>query len=976
MLPIVKWVDITFLHPGMAPMPDLPAGTVTLLFTDIEGSTRLLQVLGDAYPAVLAEEQALLRAAFAAHNGAEVDSQGDSFFAVFERATEALAAAVAAQQGLANHSWPAAILKDAGEGPAGVRVRMGIHTGEPLLTESGYVGLDVHRAARIGAVAHGGQIVISQATASLVSQRLPDGTALRDLGEHRLRDLRDSEHLFQVDISGLPATFPPIRSLDSRPNNLPTAPAPLLGRDQEVASLLTLLRQEGSRLVTLTGPGGTGKTRLGLHLATELLQDFPDGVFFVGLAPISDPALIAPAIVHHLGLHQAAPRSPEENLTNLLRDKRLLLLLDNFEQILEGAPLLARLLAACPGLHVLVTSRAPLRLTGEHEFPVAPLALPPAGGRTPSAGDLLRYPAVSLFVERARMVRPDFVVSAENAAAVAAICARLDGLPLAIELAAARLRHVSPQVLLEQLEHGLSVLSGGARDLPLRHQTLRDTIAWSYDLLDPDERTLFRRLSVFVGGAPFDAIEPICRQRLESPKEQLELFDAGFQDSAGPAPDALSILASLIDKSLLQPDESLTGQNRFRMLETVREFALEQLTRHAEAGTLQRRHAEYYVDLAEEAEQTLMSPADRTAWFARLDAEQHNLRAAVRWALDHQEAGLGMRLVGAVWLWLRRELIGEGLQWIEKLLALPDAASRTPARAKALFVAGELAWANEDYRAAELRLNESVDLWRSLGERRWLALALAHQARATTTRVDAGNLAANLAGAQVLGGEGVAIAREIEDPWILAWVLIRLADVTSRLGDSATARKLAEESARLARSLGDRWLLARPVYLLGRIAFEQEDWIAARAHLEEALPARRTAHDKLNISYVLTLLGDIALRLGEPERAATLAAESLRIAWEIENHMTIAHDLSLLARTSAAIGQPAQTATLLAAAEQLRQTARAVLIPRSLAEHELLLCAMQTRLTQPDVQDAWAKGWAMDLGEAVATGIRVAEMSR
>ena len=532
----------------------LPTGTLTFLFSDIEGSTRLVQALGAAYPAVLERHQALLRAAFDEAGGVEVATEGDSFFVVFRSALAAVGAAAAADRALAAEPWPA----EAG----GVRVRMGLHSGEAMLGGDNYVGLDVHRAARIGAAAHGGQILISDMTRGLVAGSLSADLSLRDLGEHRLKDLDQPERLFQLAVSGLTQEFPPPRTLEI-PTNLPAQVTDFIGRKQEVQAVADLVRH--SRLLTLTGPGGTGKTRLALQVASQLRSEFIGGVFFADLSPLTDPALIPTTIASALGVREQPDRPLLASLQAHLRDRRLLLVLDNFEQLQAGAPLVAQLLEAAPDLVVLVTSRERLHLRGEQEYPVPPLGLPDAASLS-HLDALTQYDAVALFIRRAQAVRPDFEIDNLSAPAVAGICARLDGLPLAIELAAARVKLLDPEAILRRLEGSLSLLTSTTRDLTERQRTLRGAIDWSHDLLDPTERILFRRLGIFVGGCSIERAQEIC-------------------DGDGRLGiDMLDGLTSLTDKSLLRRLNPVDGEPRVGMLETVREYALRAADRQPGLG--------------------------------------------------------------------------------------------------------------------------------------------------------------------------------------------------------------------------------------------------------------------------------------------------------------------------------------------------------------------------------------------------------
>ena len=674
----------------------LPTGTVTLLFTDIEKSTYLLQQPGNRYASILDEYRHQLRMAFQQWSGHEVYTQGDAFFAVFARATDAVEAAVAAQRSLATYQWSRGIVP---------RVRMGLHTGEPERSPMSYTGLDVHYAARLMSVAHGGQVLLSRTTQELVAHHLPEGVSLRDVGEHLLEDFRGSKRLFQLVIAGLPADFPTLRTLGAQFNNLPAQLTSLIGREQEVAVVCSLLQRADVHLVTLTGTGGIGKTRLGLAVATELLDTFTDGVCFVPLASISDPALVVPTIAHLLGLEHTHTGSGSvqvdmEYLKAFLQDKHFLLVLDNFEQVVRASPDLTELLVTCPHLNILVTSRAALHLRGEHEFPVPPLAFPKRI-QSPASEDLVQYAAITLFLQRALAVKPDFAITKANIHAIATICKHLDGLPLAIELAAARIKVLPPQALLQRLTHRLAVLTGGAQNVSARQQTLRNTIAWSYNLLDEAEQWLFRQLSVFVGGCTLEAIEAVS--------------DAFEQRAAR----VLDGVASLIDKSLLRQTEQEGEEPRLVMLETIREYGLECLASSGELGQTRQAHAEYYLHLAEEAEPHLYG-TEQLWWFDCLEREHDNLRAVLNWSVEGKEAGqreeTALRLAGVlVRFWVVRGYVSEGRSWLEQALA--NSAAITPdVRANALCGAGWLAFFQSDVERAEVLCGQGLQCYREARE--------------------------------------------------------------------------------------------------------------------------------------------------------------------------------------------------------------------------------------------------------------------
>ena len=595
----------------------LPEGVVTFLFTDIEGSTRLLTDIGDAaYSSALQVHRSLVEAAAADEGGVIVSYEGDAVFAAFASAAGAIRAAVQSQRAIATQAW------DGGD----VRVRMGIHTGEAQVIGHDYVGIEVHRAARVGAAAHGGQVIVTDATRTLAGE-LADGIGLRDLGEHRLKDFARPERLYQVDASGLEATFPALKTLDLTPNNLPPQLTTFVGR-AEVDGAVALL--DRTRLLTLTGPGGTGKTRLSIALAGDCVDRYPDGTWFVPLASVSDPDLVASAIAASIGL-LAPQRPPIDRVKDHLRDRTALLVLDNFEQVVAGAPVVADLLRSAPRLTVIVSSRAPLRVSGEQEFPVPPLALAPPDVTDPDA--LIAFEAVRLFVERAMAVRPDFALTAENGRHVAEIVRRLDGLPLAIELAAARIRLLSPAAMAQRLGDRLGLLSSGGRDLPERQRTLRGAIDWSHDLLDPEDQRLFARLGVFAGGAPIETTESVCG----IPGDTASL-------------DVVGGLERLAEQSLVRIGDDLHGDVRFTMLETIREYALDKLGERGETDALRDRHADAFLAFASAPPPTSADTTVAAAAQARrldlLEDEHDNLRAALEYltASGRHRAGRRPRL--------------------------------------------------------------------------------------------------------------------------------------------------------------------------------------------------------------------------------------------------------------------------------------------------------------------------------------------
>lgn len=816
---------------------ELPAGTVTFVFTDIELSTRLAHDLGTArWGDVLEHHAAIIRAAAAANDGVEVRTEGDSFFLVFRGARQAVAAAAQAQRALQAHAWPHG---------ATVRVRIGIHTGEGTPAAPGqgtdYVGYAVHRAARVAAAGHGGQVLLSSATKALVDE-LPDGANVRDLGEHRLKDMSQPERLYQLVIEGLPEAFPRLRTLDRVPHDLPVQLTSFIGRQKELAEAKRLLVR--TRLLTLVGPGGTGKSRLGLQLAADVVDEYPDGVWFVRLAPITDPSLVASTIAHTLGLVVPPSRTPLQQLVEHLREKRVLLLLDNFEHVVRAAPDVAELLREAPMTKAIVSSRAALRVSGEQEYPVPPLTLPDPND-VPDVAELSQAEAIQLFVERARAARPAFMLAEDNARAVVGIVAQLDGLPLAIELAAARVKILPPQAILERLASGLGILQSSARDVTARQQTLRGAIGWSYDLLDPGLRRAFERLAVFRGGGELEQIE-----RVVGPSEEMER-------------DVLDALAELVDQSLLRQMPSGAAP-RFVMLETIREYARERLDQSGEAREIERRHAEAYRDLAERAAPRLYG-SRQGEWLDRLELEHGNLRAAMDRSCDGAAVETALRLVAALWrFWQMRGHLQEGRQRAERALALPGVEEFGDAYIRALEAAGGVAYWQGDMAGTS-----------TFYEKR-LALA-----RATAADVAIANAMYDLSFVYLVPNVELERADELlqgalerfraaNDRGGIAKTLWAVSSLAFQRADLAAAAAVLPEVIDIFREMDDRFGLGWALHSMGIVETRLSRYDRARATLEEGLRIFLDANDSSGIVLYLWDFAEVVATMGDAERAIRL----------------------------------------------------------------------------------------------------------
>ncbi len=884
-------------------------GIVSFLFTEIEGSTRLWEQHPKAMRAALARHNAILIELVTVHHGRVVTTTGDGILAAFVQPPYAVAAALDIQQALQKEDWGAV---------GQLQVRMALHSGVVEECSGTYFGPTLNRAAQLLAVAHGRQVLLSRATVELLQDHLPSDVALRDLGMLRLKDLGRPEHIFQLLGPGLPADFPALRTLDVRPNNLTAQSTPLLGRQHDLEAVCALLRRDEVRLLTLTGPGGTGKTRLALQAGAELLEIFTDGVWFVDLAIISDPELVVPTIAQILGVQEKGTQPLIEQLRTYLRPKRLLLLLDNFEHVVKAVPRVADLLAYAPLVKALVTSRTVLRLHGEKEYVVRPLAFPDPK-HLPALATLSQYAAVELFIQRAQDVKADFQVTNATAPAVAEICARLDGLPLAIELAAARSKLFAPEALLKRLERRLGVLTSGPRDLPARQQTIRHTIDWSYQLLNEGEQILFMRLAVFVGDYSVEAVEAIC-------------------NAAGDLPmDVLNGLASLLDASLLQQEEGIDGEARFSMLETTREYALERLEASGRAGGVRQRHAQFYLQLAEQAEPELRSPKQENA-LKRLECEQGNLRAVLQWAFDSQDRMLAVRLGAVLWrFWYIRNSLREGSGYLEQVLRILDTeltdvtkpgvkvtALLIDLHAKVLYGASVLYYTQGNYALATTMLEECLSAWRKIDYRLGIALALNSLGR--IAREQGAHARASL-----LLTESLTLIREINDSWWKVVVLFNLGLVTRQQGDLQRAMQMFEESLVLGGGVGNQQLVALTLKEMALIVLEE----------------------------------------GDEARAIALCCQCLKLCQEIDDTEITVWSLEACAMVAMRRGHLIHAARLLAVAGPHREAIGAPLPPADLRLYEQLVMNLRTQLPGEIYEESWVTGRTLPLEMAIAEALSV-----
>jgi len=938
-------------------MAELPTGTVTFVFTDVEGSTSLWERYPEAMRATMARHDALVEQIVAEHGGAVVRprGEGDSRFVVFRRATDAVAAAAALQRALHVEPWPV---------PAPICVRMAVHTGEADLRDGDYYGSAVNRCARIRSLAHGGQTLVSYATSDLIRDHSLPGLELRDLGEHRLRSLSRPERVFQLVAPGLPSGFPPPKSLETFPNNLPVQLTAFVGRERELAEVKQLLGT--THLLTLTGSGGTGKTRLSLETAADLLEHFVDGVWLVELAPVLDPALVVQSVATALGVREQPGRPLFDVLADYLRYKQLLLILDNCEHLIEAcARLAADLLQASPKLKMIASSREALGIAGEATFSVPSLSLPrvpPGNTGLPTVDELAQYEAVRLFVERASGALPAFRLTDANAPVVAQICRRLDGIPLAIELAAARVKVLKVEQIAARLDDRFRLLTGGSRTALPRQQTLRALIDWSWDLLSETERALIRRLSVFVGGWTLEAAEAVGGD------PEPAALDKPSGSPLLPPEEVLDFLSQLVNKSLVVVDSDQEAEARYRLLESIRQYARDKLLESGEGSEVRNRHLRFYLAYAEAAQPRLRGP-DMLAWLDRLDIEHDNLRAALAWAMEC-DPDAGLRMVGALTdFWARRTYTTEGRRWLQEALdrvaALPPVEgearrARMLARAIALQGKGSVSFGQGKHAESRAACAESVALAREVGDTVVLAqgLGLLSMAAAFQGDTDAARAAAD---------EAEAICRQNGYTWQLGIVFgARSITAMEGGGDPAEARAANEQTVRLAREVGNPYLSAMALFGLSRVTARLGNSDEARARLEESAVLFRQMRDRHFINVTRSELGHMQRRLGNFAEAAALYHETIAGWLELGNRAALAHELESLAIIAAAQRRPGRAARLFGAAEALREASGSSMTGLERAEYIEAITNARAQIDESGWSAAWAEGRALPLDQAVA----------
>jgi predicted ATPase/class 3 adenylate cyclase len=988
----------------------LPTGTVTLVFTDIEGSTQLLQQAPEEFPALLEKHHQLIRDAFTSHGGIEVDNTGDGFFFVFEEPNQAVLASARAQNALNSHPWKAGRI---------VRVRMGIHTGVVQLSEDTYIGLDVHKAARIMAAAYGGQVLISQSVATGIHDQELDGISLFALGEFLLKDLPQPEVLYQLLLEGAASVLPEPRTIVINKTNLPSRATSLIGRQAEIENVLSQIRRPDVRLITMVGPGGIGKTSLAIESGRVLTDEFHDGVYIVFLAPVTDAQFVPSAIAQVLGffLHTGIPVI--DQLKEYIAERKILLILDNFEHLTQASPMIAQILEGCPNLKILATSRIVLRLQWEWEYPVPPLpfAKTPNKKKYDSAS---LSPSVELFVQRAHAIDPHFTPVGKDYEVIAEICDRLDGLPLAIELAAARIKVLSPKTILSRLCKRLDLLRGGRSDLPERHQTLRHAVGWSYDLLKKDEQSLFRKLGVYAGGFTLEAAEAVHTQM------------------TGKEGDGLDIIISLRDQSLIRISDTKSVEPRYMILETIREYALEQLMHEGEIEEARKAHAAWYLGKAEEASLHFNGP-DSRMWLDAVEADLDNYRAALKWAAESTDATTGLRLCNALWrFWVIRAFLQEGVSQLQTQLANATGTHLDVLRATALNAYGTLLHELSDYKGAYESLTEAVNILRrgeekivlatALNNLGWVAGQIGNLDEAEKYSREAYEIHLLLDNKRGMGvsmnnmgficfsksdydqmrqyyQKHYALMEEIGDKRSMGYSLLCQTYGEQDSGDIQSAQLKIDRATQLILEVDDRQLIGWATTLQALLFFHTRKFENARQYLRDTVEEATLLHNRLIVSLELVLLGASEMKLDNLQQAKTYLNEALGYARvrgsrilegmatrhlaecalkegllhesmkfiaqsyharkQIQNTIGIVDCGELLARVFYHQKRYPEAVQLLACCTTIR-TSTGFAVQQS-QEHEINDCydLLRRELNDEDFQEAWKRGTIEDLSSAL-----------
>jgi predicted ATPase/class 3 adenylate cyclase len=896
----------------------LPTGTVTFLLTDIEGSTPLWEKQPEAMKAALASHDAILRTAIEAWHGQVIKSTGDGIHAVFPTALEALQATIQAQTNLQS---PLANLQ--------IKVRMGLHTGEAELRDGDYFGASLNRTGRIMAVGYGGQILLSDVTAGLVREALPAETSLKDMGEHRLKGLSNPEHLWQVVAPGLPGGFPALQSLSTLPNNLPLQLTSFIGREKERAEIKDLLHS--ARLVTLTGSGGTGKTRLSLEVGGDLLTSFPQGVWLIELAPLTNPDQVIPALAQVFRLPNLPIRSPETMLMDSLRDKKLLLILDNCEHLIAACARLAEdLLRQCAGLKVLASSREALGIAGEVAY------------RIPS---LAESESNCLFEERARAANPGFALTAENAASVTQICTRLDGIPLAIELAAARIRLFSVEQIASRLDDRFKLLTGGSRTALPRQQTLRALIDWSYDILGEEERQVLRRLSVFAGGWTFEAAEFVC-----------------------PTQDVLEMLAQLVNKSLVVVDKDGSESTRYHLLETIRQYARDKLLEAGEAFEVRTIHSQYFLQMAEAAEPH-MYQADSGKVISSLDNERDNFRVSLEWTTEN-DIESALRIIYALQLyWIRNGYLAEGRQLAETVIARAEALPplegeaanhRNYLIARALSTLCGVAMNQGDQQYVHKMSAKCEEYGRAISDKGMVARALSYSCSASLGVGD-------IEGVEIWSRKALEYAREAEDPFVLGLSLaVRSEYLIITDQEPELAREYSNQSTKIFMDNGLVWAYALVWMMIGMMAKYKGDFTLSRESFKKVLPLFREMGDIHRATMIKSEFGHMERYEGNINQAEQVYRETILVWQKIGHRAAVANQLEFFAFIAIAHKEDERAARLLGAAEALREKINIQMSPYERVEYDQQVARLRGRMQAEIFSTLWAEGRLLPMEQAVA----------